>query len=255
VGLTALVVDDEPLAREGLRLLLAADPEVTGVELARDGREAVAAIHAAPPDLVFLDVQMPEMDGFAVVAAVGAERMPPVVFVTAHDRYAIQAFDIHALDYLLKPVTAERFGQALERAKQRLAGPPREDSHRQILDLLETLARPRRSLRRLAVRSAGRTLFVEVADVDWFEAAENYVRLHCGRTRHLLHAPLATLEEALDPDLFLRVHRSAIVNLSRIRELEPLAHGEYAITLAGGARLRSGRTYHAKLAALAANPF
>jgi two-component system LytT family response regulator len=254
VVLTALVVDDEPLAREGLRLLLAADPEVATVHEARDGREAVAAIRDRRPDLVFLDVQMPEMDGFAVVGAVGAERMPAVVFVTAHDRYAIQAFEVSALDYLLKPVTGERFAQALARAKARLQAPGAE-ANRQIRYLLETIAQPRRYLKRLAVRAEGRTVFVEVADVDWIEAAENYVKLHAGRTGHLLQVAMATLERSLDPEVFLRVHRSAIVNVSRIQALEPLLHGEYAITLASGARLRSGRTYRDRLAALAANPF
>ena len=253
--LSVLVVDDEPLARQGLCQLLEADPEITAIREARDGREAVAAIEAGRPDLVFLDVQMPEMDGFGVVRAVGAERMPAVVFVTAHDRYALAAFEISALDYLLKPVTAERFAQALARAKARLAAHPGEEASRQILGLLEAIAQPRRPLQRLAVRTEGKTVFVDVADLDWIEAAENYVKLHAGRASHLLQVAMGTLERALDPETFLRVHRGAIVNVGRIRELEPLAHGEYAITLTSGARLRSGRTYHDKLAALAANPF
>ncbi len=253
--LSALVVDDEPLAREGLRMLLAADPEIGAIGEARDGASAVAAIRDGRPDLVFLDVQMPEMDGFGVVRAVGPERMPAVVFVTAHDRYAIQAFEISALDYLLKPVSGERFARALARAKASLRERPGEAASRQILYLLETMAQPRRYLKRLAVRAEGKTVFVDVADVDWIEAAENYVKLHAGRSGHLLQVPLATIEGSLDPEVFLRVHRGAIVNVSRIRELAPLAHGEYAITLAGGARLRSGRTYRERLAALAANPF
>jgi two-component system LytT family response regulator len=255
VGLSVLVVDDEPLAREGLRGLLAGDPAVAEVREASDGRAAVAAILERRPDLVLLDVQMPELDGFGVVREIGAERMPPVVFVTAHDRYAIQAFEVSALDYLLKPVTADRFAQALARAKARLGERPGEDASRQILYLLETLAQPRRHLKRLAVRAEGRTVFVEVADLDWIEAAENYVKLHSGRAHHLLQVAMSTLERALDPEIFVRVHRSAIVNVGRIKHLEPLVHGEYAITLASGARLRSGRTYHEKIAALAANPF
>jgi two-component system, LytTR family, response regulator len=255
VGLKALIVDDEPLARDGLRLLLAADPAVAAIDEARDGREAVAAIRERRPDLVFLDVQMPEMDGFAVVEAIGAERMPAVVFVTAHDRYAIRAFEISALDYLLKPVTAERFAQALARVKERLRAQPAPEASRQIRHLLEAIAQPRRYLKRLAVRAEGKTFFVEVASIDWIEAAENYVKLHAGKTRHLLHASLASIEGALDPEIFVRVHRSAIVNLGSIRALEPLQHGEYAITLGSGARLRSGRSYNARVAALAANPF
>jgi len=252
---TTLIVDDEPLAREGLRMLLAEDPDVTAVREAKDGREAVAAIRKTRPDLVFLDVQMPEMDGLAVVREIGAERMPAVVFVTAHDQYAIRAFEINAVDYLLKPVTRERFTQALARAKERLETQPAEDASRQILSLLETIAAPRRFVKRLAVRSAGKTVFVDIADVDWIEAAENYVKLHAGRASHLVQVAMNTLEKSLDPDSFLRIHRSILVNLGRIKELEPALHGEYVVTLQNGVRLRSGRTYHEKLKALAGNPF
>ena len=199
---TALIVDDEPLAREGLSMLLSRDTEITTIHEAKDGREAVAAIRHKKPDLVFLDVQMPEMDGFSVVAEVGAENMPAVVFVTAHDQYAIQAFDVNAIDYLLKPVTGERFAHALARAKCRISLKPADDASRQILSLLETIASPRRYLNRLAVRSAGKTVFVDVADVDWMEAAENYVQLHVGRTGHLLHVAMNTLEKSLDPEIF-----------------------------------------------------
>ncbi len=253
--LTTLIVDDEPLAREGLRMLLAEDPEIAAIHEAKDGREAVAAISSARPDLVFLDVQMPEMDGFAVAAQVGAERMPAVVFVTAHDRYAIQAFEINAIDYLLKPVTGERFRQALARAKERLAFRPADDASRQILSLLETMASPRRYLKRLAVRSAGKTVFVNVEDVDWVEAAENYVQLHAGRAGHLIHVTMNTLETSLDPEIFVRIHRSVIVNVKRIKELQPALHGEYVVTLESGVRLQSGRMYNAKLKSLAENPF
>jgi len=236
-------------------MLLAGDPEIAAIHEARDGREAVAAILNARPDLVFLDVQMPEMDGFAVVGQVGAERMPAVVFVTAHDRYAIQAFEINAIDYLLKPVTGERFAQALARAKARLASRPVDEANRQILSLLETIASPRRYLKRLAVRSAGKTVFVDAEDVDWIEAAENYVQLHTGRASHLIHVTMNAFEKSLDPEIFLRIHRSVIVNVRRIKELQPVLHGEYAITLQSGVRLQSGRMYNEKLRALADNPF
>jgi len=252
--LNTLIVDDEPLAREGLRMLLAEDPDIGEIREAKDGREAVAAIRELRPDLVFLDVQMPEMDGFSVVEAIDAEPMPAVVFVTAHDRYALEAFEVNAIDYLLKPVTRERFAQALAKAKARLLQPAREES-RQILSLLETLATPRRQLKRLAVRTAGKTLFVDIDDVDWIEAAENYVRLHVGRASHLVHVALSTLEKSLDPETFLRIHRSILVNVGRIKELEPSVHGEYVVTLENDVRLRSGRTYHEKLKALTDNPF
>jgi two-component system LytT family response regulator len=216
---TTLIVDDEPLAREGLRMLLSKDPEITSIPEARNGREAVTAIRSSRPDLVFLDVQMPEMDGFAVVREVGAESMPPVVFVTAHDRFATQAFEINAFDYLLKPVTEEWFARALARAKTRLSSPA-DDASRQIICPLESLATPRRYLKRLPVRSPGKTVFADLEDVDWMEAAENYVQLHTGLAIHLLHVAMNTLEKSLDPEIFLRIHRSIIVNISRIKELQ-----------------------------------
>jgi two-component system LytT family response regulator len=253
--LTALIVDDEPLARDGLRMLLSEDPDVTAIHEAKDGREAVTAVRTLQPDLVFLDVQMPEMDGFGVVEDIGPERMPAVVFVTAHDQFAIRAFEINALDYLLKPVTKERFAQALLRAKGRLHARPLEETSRQIMSLLETLAAPHRYAERLAVRAAGKTVFVDVEDVEWIEAAENYVQLHAGPQNHLIHVSMTTLEGALDPDAFLRIHRSIIVNIARVKELQPAQHGEYLVTLDNGVQLQSGRTYHDKLKALAANPF
>ena len=252
---TILIVDDEPLAREGLLQLCSRDTEITDLKEARNGREAVEIIRASRPDLVLLDVQMPEMDGFSVVRELGADAMPAVVFVTAHDQYAIQAFEVNAIDYILKPVTEDRFRKALERAKERLKSRPTDEAGRQILSLLETIATPRRYLKRLAVRTAGKTVFVDVQDVDWMEAAENYVQLHTGRTGHLLHVAMNTLEKSLDPDLFLRIHRSLIVNIKRIKELQPALHGEYVVTLENGVRLQSGRMYNEKLRSLAANPF
>lgn len=253
--LTVLLVDDEPLARDGLRILLARDRDIGSIHDARNGSEAVALIRETRPDIVFLDVQMPEMDGFATLHEIGPDRMPAVVFVTAHDQYAIQAFEVNAIDYLLKPVTEERFAQALARVKSRLETRTGDDANREILSLLETIASPARYLKRLAVRTAGKIILVDVADIEWIEAAENYVQLHTSRGAHLLHVTMATLEKSLDPAVFLRIHRSVIVNLTRIRELQPVMHGEYAITLASGARLQSGRSYSERLKALAANPF
>ena len=250
-----LLVDDEPLAREGLRLLLSGDADVAAIYEAKDGSEAVRAIRDLRPDLVFLDVQMPEMDGFQVVREIGADHMPAIVFVTAHDEHAIQAFEINAIDYLLKPVSRERFTKALARAKSRLGSRPADETSRKIVSLLESLAAPPRYLKRLAVRSAGKTIFVEMKDVDWIEAAENYAQLHVGRSAHLVHVAMNTLEKSLDPEMFLRVHRSAIVNIARIRDLQPASHGEYMLTLTNGVRLQSSRTYNEKLKALAANPF
>jgi len=245
--LRTLVVDDEPLAREGLRLWLARDPEVAVVREAGDGPSAVASIEADRPDLVFLDVQMPGMDGFAVVRAVGAERMPAVVFVTAHDRYAVQAFEVNAVDYLLKPATEERFGLTLARAKARLGahGPDRT-----IAGLMDALASPRVPLARLAVRSGGRVLFVDTADLDRIQAAENYVELHVGGACHLLHVTLSGLARLLDPRAFVRVHRSAVVNVARVEALERGAHGALTLVLRGGIRVACGRTYADRVRAL-----
>jgi two-component system LytT family response regulator len=250
-----LLVDDEPLAREGLRMLLEHDPDISAIYEAKNGHEAVATIHSSRPDLVFLDVQMPEMDGFTVIQKVGAEQTPTVVFVTAHDRYAIQAFEINALDYILKPVTAERFATALSRAKSRMQALPANDYSRQILSLLESMASPRRSVQRLAVRTAGKTSFVDVGEIEWIAAAENYVQLHIGNKEHLLHVTMTTLENSLDPEMFLRIHRSIIVNVSHIKELQMLVHGEYVVTLANGVRLQSSRMYSERLKMLLANPF
>lgn len=198
---------------------------------------------------------MPEMDGFAVIRAIGGESMPAVIFVTAHDQYAIQAFEINALDYLLKPVIEERFVKALVRAKDRIRSNIAADSSRQIIGLLEIIAAPQNYLKRLAVRSAGKTIFLDVEDVDWIRAAENYVEVHVGRANHLLHVTMNTLEKSLDPGIFLRIHRSIIVNLGGIKEVQSGAHGEYLITLREGARLQSGRTYADRLKAIVNNPF
>jgi len=253
VPLTSLIVDDEPLARRGLRQLLERDAEVTAIYEARDGREAVAAIRTKRPDLVFLDVQMPELDAFGVIDAVGLDRMPPIVFVTAHDEHAIRAFEISAIDYLLKPVTAARFAQALARAKALVKTPG--GGQQEILALLEAMAAPNRFLTRLAVRSPGKTYFVTVSEIDWVGAAENYVELHVGDATHLLHVRMNALEQSLDPRQFLRIHRSLIVNIGRITELHSAMHGEYVVVMRSGVRLQSSRTYHAKLKALTLNPF
>jgi two-component system LytT family response regulator len=245
--LTVLIVDDEPLAREGLRMLFADDPEIAAVQEAKNGREAVQCIREGRPDLVFLDVQMPEMDGFSVVHEIGPEQMPAVVFVTAHDQYAIRAFEINAIDYLLKPVTVERFVHSLERAKARLRTSEPHQENRQILSLLETIASPRRYLKRMAVQSAGKTFFIGVEDVDWIRAAENYVELHVAAASHLLHVAMNTLEKSLDPETFVRIHRSLIVNLHRVKEIQPASHGEYVLLLHSGVRLQSGRTYHERV--------
>jgi two-component system LytT family response regulator len=251
--MNVLIVDDEPLAREGLRLLLDGQPGIGKVAEARDGAEAVTLIRAKRPDLVLLDVQMPEMDGFAVLRELGAEAMPPVIFVTAHDQYAIRAFEVNAIDYLLKPVTGERFQQALARVRERIREQVIDNQH--LRALLQQLTQPPQYLSRIALRSSGRISFVSVADLRYVQAAENYVELHLASSRHLLHVPIATLEASLDPSMFLRIHRSLIVNVTQVRELQTGPHGEYIVLLEGGTRLQSSRSYHDRIKRWAANPF
>jgi two-component system, LytTR family, response regulator len=252
--LKVLIADDEPLARDGLKRLVGADPRVEAICEARNGREAVAAIRDDRPHLVLLDIQMPRMDGFAIVEAIGADRMPSVIFVTAHDRYAVRAFEISAVDYLLKPVTQERFQLAFQRAIDRLGGLSLEESTRQMRTLLDAVAHPPRRLARLAVRAGEKTVFLPVESVDRIEASQNYVRLHTGQASHLLHVSMNAIEAALDPASFVRIHRSHIVNVTRIKQLWSMAHGQYVVELTSGERLQTGRTYGDRIRSLL-NPF
>ena len=250
-SLSVLIADDEPPARRLVRSLLERHPDVRVVGEARSGREAIAGIGELQPDVVFLDVQMPEGDGFDVVRAVGravgAGRMPVVVFVTAHDEYAVQAFAAHALDYLLKPVERERFDDALERARVQARRERGPDVDPRLLALVRHLDGPPSYLDRIPVRMGARTRLVDVADVDYFEAETNYVRVHVGPKTYLVRGTLAALEERLDPARFLRVHRSLVVNLRRVVEVESLFGGEYELFLQDGTRLTSGRTYRARV--------
>ena len=253
--LRTLIVDDEPLAREGIRMLLKHDPEVTVIHECADGQATVNAIIETKPDLVFLDVQMPEMDGFEVLETVGVDRMPNTIFVTAYDKYALQAFEVNALDYLLKPYTNERFFQALERAKAQIKLRGDNKLNHQLSALLDHFKRSGDYLERLVVKSAGRISFVNVDEIDWIEAADTYVRLHVRRESHLVRGTMIGLEDRLDPHKFLRIQRSVIINISRVKELQPLFHGEYLVTLQDGTQLTSGRSYRDKLQPLLENPF
>jgi two-component system, LytTR family, response regulator len=250
----ALIVDDEPLAVEGLRLLLRQDSDIAAIDEASGGAEAVAAIRSATPDIVFLDVQMPEMDGFDVVNTVGVENMPSVVFATAHDHHALRAFEANAVDYLLKPIQRDRFFAALKRAKARVRV-DRDDSERRIVSLLQSMERSKRRLRRIAVKSAGRTTFVSVDDIDWIGAADNYVELHCGGDSSLVRCSMAEIESALDPDDFVRIHRSAIVNVNRVKEVRAGSAGEYTIVMHRGERLESSRGFADNVRTLIRNSF
>jgi two-component system LytT family response regulator len=246
----ALVVDDEPLARRRMRLLLERDPEVDLVGECGDGQAAVAAIAEHAPDLIFLDVQMPEIDGFAVLQRLPVDRTPLVIFVTAHDQYALRAFDVAAVDYLLKPFDRRRFDQALQRAKARLATDAGDGLGRRTLALLEELRARASHLDRLVIKAGGRAFFLKTDEIDWVEAEGKYVRLHVGRESHLLREPIGTLEAQLDPRRFLRIHRSTIVNIDRIRELQPWFHNEVRVILRDGTELMLSRGCRKKLSEL-----
>jgi len=238
--ITVLIADDEPPARRGLRALLEEQADIEVIGEARNGTEAIAAIQSLRPALVFLDVQMPESDGFDVVRTIGAERMPVVVFATAFDQYALKAFEAHAIDYLLKPYDRTRFNAALDRARRQVRRQTVDD---RLLALVERLEGGQQYLARIMVRTGTRTQFVAAASVDCFEAESNYVRLRVGDRSYLIRDTLTNLAERLDPTLFVRVHRSLIIQTSRIVEVESLFAGEYVLTLSTGRRLTSGRTF------------
>jgi two-component system LytT family response regulator len=246
-----LIVDDEPLARQRLRRLLEADPDIVVVAESGDGAQAVADVQEHQPDLVFLDVQMPALDGFGVLQAVTARlagsALPVVIFVTAHDRYALKAFEVHALDYLLKPFDKDRFAAALARAKTHIRQEGAAALQGRLHLLLQNLPIRRAGVERLIVKSGARVAFIRTAEIDWIEAAGNYVRLHVGNDDHLLREPLSAIEKKLDPARFVRVHRSSIVNLDSIRELQPAFHGDYVIILRDGTEVPLSRGCREKL--------
>lgn len=285
-----LLVDDEPLARETLRLLMADDATLDVVGECGSGREALQAIAQLAPDLVFLDVQMPELDGFQTLARLPAGRRPIVVFVTAYDRYAVKAFDAHALDYLVKPFTDARFHEALARAKTHVRQRAFGELGERVMSLLRTqgldgesartaaalptevspaaaaltadaapasaasasapapaAGSPPRALDRIAVKTNGRTTFVRVAEIDWIEACDDHIRLHVGRAAHELRQPMKSLAARLDARRFVRIHRSAIVNLDRVQELQPHFHGSYVVVLKSGVTLPLSRARREEL--------
>jgi two-component system LytT family response regulator len=257
-----IVADDEVVARRRVTRLLRQDPDISVVAECAGGREAVDRIRDADPDLVFLDVQMPDLTGIEVVETIGPDRMPPVVFVTAFDRHAIKAFELNALDYILKPYDSERFEQALTRARRRMQQVDATSRASELKGLIDALVLERtrageadvpaqQSLDRLAVRVDGAIRIVRVDDVDWFETVGNYVRLHAGKADHMLRSTSIELERSLDPRRFARIHRRYIVNLDRVAEVQPWFAGDAVIILTNGAKLRLSRTYreafHARL--------
>jgi two-component system, LytTR family, response regulator len=238
----AVIADDEPLARRGIRQLLAPHPDITIVAEARDGREAVRALRELEPDLLFLDVQMPVLDGFGVLREIGAERMPSVIFVTAYDEFAVRAFDAHALDYLVKPPEVERFAEALERARRRMLSEKAVELSRRLSALLAT-REEERATQRIVIPTPAGDLLMDADEVDWIEADDYYAAVHARNGRHLIRESLASLEQRLDGGRFARVHRSAIVNLERVREVRKCA-GEIILVLRSGVSIPVSRRRH-----------
>ena len=242
-----LVVDDEPMARERILGLLAQEQDVEVIGQCSDGMQAVSAIQSLAPELVFLDVQMPAVDGFGVIQQVGADRMPMVVFVTAYDEYALQAFEVHALDYLLKPFGRDRLQQCLEHARHLRERHRAGELGKSLLALVQDFKPEPKKQDRLVVKSGGRVFFVRTDDIEWIEAAGNYVRLHLKDQSHLFRETMNQMEARLDPQRFFRIHRSRIVNTERIKELQPWFNGEFVVVLQNGTQLRLSRSYREKL--------
>ena len=240
-----LLVDDEPLARSMLREMLQGDPNVVIVGESCNGREALEAIDIHSPDLLFLDVQMPEVGGFEVLSALGNGPLPHVIFVTAYDQYAVRAFEVHALDYLLKPFDQERFDISWRRAREQIMRERTGGTDQRILALLEEMKAGKKYLERLVIKAAGRIYFLETSEIDWIEAEGNYVSVHSAKKTHLLRETISSLEAQLDPKQFVRIHRSSIIRIDRIHELQPWFHGEYRIIMENGKELTLSRNYRA----------
>jgi two-component system LytT family response regulator len=247
MSIRTMIVDDEPLACERIRMLLDGEHELEIVSECRNGSDALRAIERLKPDLVFLDVQMPELTGFEMLDRLDPARIPVIIFVTAYDQYALQAFEVSALDYLLKPFDRERFRRALDRARAELDRRKAGAVNEKVLRLLSELQRSKKYVDRLIVRAGGRVLFLRADEIDWIEAAGNYVRLHAGKEEYLYRETMTKLEEQLNPDRFARIHRSTIVNIARIKELQPWFRGDYMILLRDNSKLILSRTYRGRL--------
>jgi two-component system, LytTR family, response regulator len=245
-----LIADDEELGRERLVRLLTAQPEIELVAQCGDGAQAVGAIQEHKPDLIFLDIQMPELDGFAVLDAINVDPMPVIVFVTAHDKFALKAFEVHAVDYLLKPFDRERFQSALNRALEQVKHRERgntEQSEAQTAALAEALSPPSKPIERLAIKSDGKITLVKTSEISWLQAAHNYVEIHEDKKTHLLRGTITAIETRLPAEKFVRISRSVIVNVDRVKELQPQFYGDYTVTLHDGTKLTLSRRYRSKL--------
>lgn len=246
MAIRAVIVDDEPLARKRIHDLLREDAEIHVIGECGTGAAAMELLEREKPDLLFLDVQMPEVDGFELLDAVEGA-VPAVIFVTAYDKYALRAFDAQAVDYLLKPFNESRFQQAVQRAKEKIGKPNGGQMNAELLSLLKDVQAGRKPAERLVIKSGGRVLFLKASEIDYVEAAGNYLNLYVGKDIHLIRETMQSLESRLDPERFLRIHRSTIVNLERIKELQPWFGGEYVVILRDGRKLTLSRTYRARV--------
>lgn len=249
-----MIVDDEPIACRRIQRLLKAEPEVEIVKTANNGRDAVEGIQKLNPDLLFLDIQMPGMDGFEVVKALDPEHLPHIVFVTAYDRYAIRAFEVHALDYLLKPFDEDRFKDALSRAKTQVMKDRNKLINRGLLSLLEEMKPASKYLERLVVKTSGRVFFLKTEEIDWIEAQGKYVNIHVRKDAHLVREGMNSLESSLNPRKFVRIHKSSIVNIDHIAQLQPWFHGDYRVILRDGTTLTLSRRFRQNLDQLLGKP-
>ena|SRR5215203_4452441 len=251
--INTLIVDDEPLARDRVKRFLRDENDIKVIGECGNGKEAISAIREKRPELVFLDIQMPEKNGFEVVKALDQKSLPAVIFVTAYDQYALQAFDVHALDYLLKPFNRDRLHKAVAHARDQIATKRIGNLDERLSSLIADLRSEKKYLERLVVKSVGRVFFLKVDEIDWIEAAGNYVKLHSSRDAHMIRETMNGIEAKLDPDKFLRIHRSTVVNIDRIKELHPMFSGDYAVILRNGTELALSRNYRERLLELFEN--
>jgi two-component system, LytTR family, response regulator len=248
VSIRCLVVDDEPLGRDRIVALLKAIPDAEVVGTCSDGSEAVESVGELSPDLIFLDVQMPELDGFGVLAAISEQQRPEVIFVTAHDQYALKAFEVHAQDYLLKPFDADRLSAAFARAAERIEGRrANRGINLQLQALLADLQQQRTRRTRIPIKADGRVMLLPVEQIDWIESADNHVKIHANKQVFTVRQTLQSLELTLSPQEFVRVHRGSMVNVARIREIQPWFNGEYVVLLHDGTQVKTSRGYRARL--------
>ncbi len=248
-----LIVDDEPLARDRVKRFLRDVSDIRVIGECGNGVEAIEAIKEHKPDLVFLDIQMPEKNGFEVVKALDPKTMPSVIFVTAYDQYALQAFDVHALDYLLKPFNRERLQRAVAHARDQIEHKSLGNIDERLASLIADIRGEKKYLERLVVKSVGRVFFLKTDEIDWIEAAGNYVKLHTGKESHMIRETMNGLEAKLNPEKFLRIHRSTVVHIDRIKELHPMFSGDYAVILRNGTELALSRNYRERFLELFEN--